>query len=268
MGTSLSAACLLFLAINVARADDGQEGGDDVNGTESLHLEIAMTATAAAPIGSSAELSLEAEDDNGVTDTQLKLEMKTLPADTYSISVTLKSDGSSVSLGSFALNAGDAEIEFGSDGEDDEMPVPANFNPLDVATVTISNSANVVLFTADLTTAAAASSMIRNATVQASAGSFNPSVTGMAVLTAHVVKGQTKGMLQMMAHGLPGNVSMMITTNGVTAKKSNTDKTGNLNVTLAPKGKTGTVAPGVNLFGVTSLAVRDKAGNLLLSADF
>src|SRR6476646_3448324 len=145
----LALVCSLSLAFTAARADDGQEGGDDVNGSESLETEIPMTATAAAPAGSSAELSLEAENEDGVTDAKLKLETKGLPADTYFVSVTLKSDGTTVSLGSFSSNGGDAEIEFGSEGEDedDDMPLPANLNPLDIATVTISNSANAVLFT-------------------------------------------------------------------------------------------------------------------------
>jgi len=267
---SLAVVCSFSLLLSAARADDGQEGGDDLNGSESIETEIPMIATPAAPAGSSAELSLEAENEDGVTEAKLKLETKGVPADTYFVSVTLKSDGTTVSLGSFSSNGDDAEIEFGSEGEDadDNMPLPANFNPLDIATVTISNSANVVFFTADLTTAASASSMIRNATVQATAAPLNPSATGTAVLAAHVVKGQTKGTLQVIAQGLPSNLSMVIATNGVMAKNVNTNKTGNLKVTLGAKGKTGTVAPGVNLFGVTSMTVRDKLGNLLLSASF
>jgi hypothetical protein len=263
---SFTVVCSLWIPL--ARGDDGQEGGDDINGSESLETEIAMTATAAAPAGSSAELSLEAENENGASQAKLKLETNGLPADTYSVSVTLKSDGTTVSLGSFSLNGGDAEIEFGQEDEDDDMPFPPTFNPLDIATVAISNSANATLFTADLTMVTAVSSMIRNATVEVSAAPSSPSATGTAVLAAHVVKGQTKGTLQLIAHGLPSNVSMMIATNGVTAKKVNTNKTGNLNVTLGAKGKTGIVAPGVNMFGVTSLTVRDKFGNLFLSGNF
>lgn len=268
MFASSALCCFLLFVLAPLRADDGQEGGDDVNGSESVHVEIAMTPTASAPMGSSAEVSLGAEDEDGATDATLKLETKGLPADTYTVGVTLKSDGSTVSLGSFPLTAGEAEIEFGSEDEENEIPFPATFNPLDIATVFISNSANVVLFTADLTAASTASSMIRNATVQVSPAPSNPLATGHALLNAQVIKGKTKGMLQVSVQGLPMNLPLTITTNGVAAKNAKTDKAGNLSVTLGPKGKTGTVAQGVNLFNVISMAVHDKFGNLLLTANF
>ena len=75
-------------------------------------------------------------------------------------------------------------------------------------------------------------------------------------------------MLQVSVQGLPMNLPLTITTNGVAAKNAKTDKAGNLSVTLGPKGKTGTVAQGVNLFNVISMAVHDKFGNLLLTANF
>jgi hypothetical protein len=263
---SIAAIGCLSLAFSVARADDDQEGGDDVQGFESLDVEIAMIPTAAAPMGSSAKVSLEAEDDDGTTDAKLKLETEGLPAGTYSVSVTLKSDGSTVSLGSFTLSGGEAEIEFGSD--DDGMPFPANFNPFDIATVSLSDSNAVVLFMADLTSATSAASMNRNASVQMTPGPGAPAASGHAMLSAHVVRGRTRGMLHLNAHGLPMRSRLMISANGTNAKKVNSDMAGNLSVNLRPKGKTGTVAPSVNLFSVTSVTVRDKFGNLLLNASF
>src|SRR5438128_196382 len=117
----LAATCCLFLGIGVARADDDEEGGD-IEGTEQLDIDIQMTPTAAAPAGSSIELSLEAEDDDGTTDATLKLETQGLPAGTYSVSVTLKSNGSTVALGTFTVDSdGKAEIEFGTGDNDDSQ---------------------------------------------------------------------------------------------------------------------------------------------------
>jgi len=49
--------------LSVARPDDdGDELGGDIEGTESLDVEIAMTPTAAAPAGSSIEASTRAEE--------------------------------------------------------------------------------------------------------------------------------------------------------------------------------------------------------------
>ena len=60
----------------------------------------------------------------------------------------------------------------------------------------------------------------------------------------------------------------MVAINGTNVKKAKSNKTGNVNILLKPKGKTGTVAPGVNLFKVTSVSLHDKFGNVLLSASF
>ncbi|HEY2124164.1 MAG TPA: hypothetical protein VGG94_01775 [Chthoniobacterales bacterium] len=266
MVPSLVALCSLSLVYSVARADDGMGGGDDVQGTESLEVEVAMTRTAAASVGSSAEVSLEADDDHGTTGATLKLEIRSLPAGTYAVSVTLKSTGSAVALGSFSLSGGDAEIEFGSD--DEGAPFPPNFNPFDIATVSLSDSNNVVLFTADLTRAGSAIILSRSASIQTTPGPGAPAAVGNAVLTANVMHGQTKGMVALSAHNLPAASQLMVAFNGVNAKKTKSDNAGNLTLNLGPKGKTGTIAPGVNLFDVTSLSVRDKFGNLLLSGSF
>src|SRR6202051_3943609 len=162
----LTAACCASLGFSVARADENDdEQGGEIEGTESLDVEIQMTPTAAAPAGSSIQLSLEAEDDEGTTQATLKLETQGLPAGTYSVSVTLKSDGSTVALGSFTVSSGEDEGNQGDDdsqGDEDQgnnevvfggeegIPFPANFNPMDIATVSVADANGVVLFTADL----------------------------------------------------------------------------------------------------------------------
>ena len=280
----LAAACCASLGFSVARADDDDEQGGDIEGTESLDVEIQMTPTAAAPAGSSIELSLEAEDDEGTTQATLKLETQGLPAGTYSVSVTLKSDGSTVALGSFTVSSGEDEDNQGDDdsqGDEDQgnnevefgsteaaIPFPANFNPLDIATVSVADANGVVLFTADLTNVSSAASMNLNASVQAIAGPGNPGAAGNAVLTAFKTRGRPKGSLQLNGRGLSPSTPLVVAVNGINAKKANSDKTGNVRVLLKPKGKAGTLAPGVNLFRVTSISLRDKFGNVLLSAKF
>src|SRR6476646_10526575 len=104
-GLLLAAICCAALTVTAVRADEGDdEQGGSITGSESLDFEIAMTPTAAAPAGSSIKASLEAEDEDGATDAKFKLETQGLPAGTYSVSVTLKSDGSTVPLGSFTIN--------------------------------------------------------------------------------------------------------------------------------------------------------------------
>src|SRR5260370_19470858 len=110
--TVLAAACCVYLGVSVARADDNEEGGN-IDGTEQLDVDILMTPTAAAPPGSSIELQLEPEDDDGTTQATLELSTNGLPAGTYNVSVTLKSTGATVAFGSFTQESGDqADVEF------------------------------------------------------------------------------------------------------------------------------------------------------------
>lgn len=263
-------ACCLSLGFSVARAgDDGVEGGE-IEGTETLDVDMLMTPTAAAPAGSSIEIALEAEDDEGTTEAKLELEASGLLPGTYNVSVTLKSNGSTVALGSFTADAeGEAEVEFGSgDEEKEETPFPPNFNPLDIATVTVSDSSNVVLFTADLTSIPAVTTMNRNANLRATPGPSAVNAAGSSVLNASVVAGVAQGSVQLSGHGLPPNTTITVSINHKRGKKARSDQAGNVSITLTPKGKKWTVAPGINLFQVTSVQITDKAGNVLLNANF
>jgi hypothetical protein len=257
----LAAACCAAFGITTARADDDGQQGGDINGNETFDVELMMTPTNAAPAGSSIDLSLEAEDDSGTTDAKLKLETRNLTPGTYSVEVTLKSNGSTVALGTFRVDAeGEAEIEFGDDG----APFPPNFNPLDIATVTVKDANNVILFTADLTNLSTVTSQNISATVLATPGLAAPNATGSAMLSAFVSRGRAKGSLQLTGHGLPINLKIVIKINGIAAKNLKTDKTGSFNVKLGPKGKTNTIVAGVSLMSVHSVTVQDQFGNVLL----
>src|SRR6266446_7013196 len=78
------------------------------------------------------------------------------------------SDGSTVALGSFTVAAGNTEtqVQFGDSG----TPFPANFDPFDIATITVSNASNVAVFQTDLTNLPSLTSMNFNASLKATAG--------------------------------------------------------------------------------------------------
>src|SRR5260370_1123826 len=267
--TVLAAACCLFLGVSVARADDNEEGGN-IDGTEQLDIDILMTPTAAAPPGSSIELQLETEDDDGTTQATLELSTNGLPAGTYSVSITLKSTGATVAFGSFTQESGDqADVEFTTNPEDEgEASFPANINSFDIATVSVSNSSGVVLFTANLTNIAAVKSMDFNANLQAKPGPSVSSANGNAALSAHASGGKASGMLAFNGHGLPPSKAMTLVINHTNAIEVTTDSSGNVSVSLMPKGTTGALARGVTLFKVTSVSLRDKFGNAFLDPDF
>jgi len=280
----LAAAFCLSFGMSVAKADDNEQGGD-IEGTEDLNIEMQMTPTAAAPPGSSIELQLQADNEDGTTQVELELDENGLPAGTFTVSVTLKSDGSTVQLGTFTIanDQTEAEIKFSNedengdenenegedqdenDGDDIELPFPANVNPFDIATVSVSNSSGVVLFTADLTNASTLT-----ANIMGKPGPTDPSATGSAVLNAHASHSRINGSLHITGQGLPPNMPLKVTINGKASnrKKATTSSMGTVNIMINPRGKTRTVARGVNLLQVKNATLTNKSGNVLLKFSF
>jgi len=257
--------CALACVGPAAQAKNDSKGEKSA-GTGSLDLKIAMVRTAAAPAEAKLKASLEADDQDGATDAKLKLEAVGLLAGTYSVSATLKSTGGTVALGTFAVVDG-AEVEF-EFGNDEGMPFATAFDPFDLSTLTIADANNVVLFTADLSQVKTAEHVIRNASVQATAGPNYPNATGVVTLSAKATKGVTKGKLVLTGIGLPAKAKLTFVINGRNVRKVNVDKYGRLNVNAAVQSKTGQVAAGVTLFSATSVEVRDASGAVVLTASF
>jgi len=274
----LAAACCFFLGVNVSRADDDEQGGD-IEGTEDLHIEMQMTPTGAAPPGSSIELQLQADNEDGTTQVELELDENGLPAGTFTVSVTLKSNGSTVQLGTFTIANGqtEAEIKFSNenenenenDGDEIELLFPANVNPFDIATVSVSNSSGMVLFTADLTNVSTTTTTL-TANITGKPGPTDPSATGSAVLNANASHSRPNGSLQITGQGLPPNTPLKITINGKASnrKKASTSSMGTVNIMITPRGKTRTIAGGVNLLQIKKVTLTNNSGNVLLNFSF
>ena len=246
-----------------------------------------MTPTGAAPPGSSIELQLQADNEDGATQVELELDENGLPAGTFTVSVTLKSNGSTVQLGTFTIANGqtEAEIKFSNenenendnedenedenDGDEIELPFPPNVNPFDIATVSVSNSSGVVLFTADLTNASTTITTL-TANIIGKPGPMDPSATGSAVLNANASHSQPNGSLHITGQGLPPNTPLKVTINGKASqmKKASTSSMGTVNIMITPRGKTRTVARGVNLLQVKKATLTNQSGNVLLNFSF
>ena len=280
-----AAAFCLSLGMSVAKADDNEQGGE-IEGTEDLHIEMQMTPTDAAPPGSSIELQFEADNEDGTTQAQLELDENGLPAGTFTVSVTLKSNGSTVQLGTFTIANGqtEAQIKFSNEGENEndngdqnendngdeiQIPFPANVNPFDIATVSVSNSGGMVLFTADLTNALSTiTTLIAN--IAGDPGPTDPSATGSAVLNANASHSRPNGSLQITGQGMPPNAPLKLTINGKASnrKRASTSSMGTVNMMITPMGKTRTVAGGVNLLQIKKVTLTNNSGNVLLNFSF
>ncbi len=93
-----------------ARADDGGEQGDNcqggsIQGNETLDAHIMLVATNNAPSGASGLAELKAYNNNGTTTATLDIKTVGLDAGDYTLSAVLKSDGSTVTLGTITISA-------------------------------------------------------------------------------------------------------------------------------------------------------------------
>ena len=287
----LAAAFCLSLGMSVAKADDNEQGGD-IEGTEDLQIEMQMTPTDAAPPGSSIELQLQADNEDGMTQAELELDEHGLPAGNFTVSVTLKSNGSPVQLGNFTIANGqtEAEIKFSNENENDdqgenddnqgdnqnendgneiELPFPANVNPFDIATVSVSDSSAVVLFNADLTNPSTTITTLTG-NITGKPGRMHPNATGSAVLNAIASHSRPYGSLRITGHGLPPNTLLNVAINGKASYKNNarTSSMGTASIRITPTVQTRIVARGVNLLQIKKVTLTTKSGNVLLNFSF
>jgi len=287
----LAAAFCLSLGMSVAKADDNEQGGD-IEGTEDLQIEMQMTPTGAAPPGSSIELQLQADNEDGTTQAELELDENGLPSGTFTVSVTLKSNGSTVQMGTFTIANGqtEAEVKFSNENENDDqgenddnqgdnqnendgneidLPFPANVNPFDIATVSVSDSSGVVLFTADLTNPSTTITTLTG-NITGKPGRMHPNATGSAVLNAIASHSRPNGSLRITGHGLPPNTLLNVAINGKASNTNNfrTSSMGTANIRITPTVQTRTVARGVNLLQIKKVILTTKSGNVLLNFSF
>ncbi len=133
----------------------------------------------------------------------------------------------------------------------------------------MSDAGNNVLFTADLTNVKTLNGMSLNATINGQPGAGNPNASGTATLSANSSKSGPKGQVIVMGSGFPTRIQLVTFVNNSTvSKKAKTDNNGNFNFNFGPKGKASIVAPGITLFQVTSITLKDTSGNVLMTFNF
>jgi hypothetical protein len=215
---------------------------------------------------------------------------RNLPADTYTISTTKISDGSSVTLGTLTVTAypppvvmpmGAAanahpnfviggpigpifpfplwgSIIFGTPNN----PLPSGFDIFDVASVTITNSSSVAVLTS---TAFPIANGSLHATSTVTAGTDAPNAKGSAQLTVTASKGKVKGILSLHANGVPASTTYTYAINGTDIGTVTSSPKGRLSVYKTTGQKK---SPLTDPFGVTSITVHDGSGNSVVSASF
>ena len=279
------AVCLGLAVGQIAWANGDNEPGGDIQGTEQLDQRAVLAPTVDAPPGASGTADLSVNDENGTTTSALDLQIVGLPPGTYTATVTLKSTGASILLGSFTpgtnTDSGESSTDTGEsnittdDGEsstNDEntvdvsfdnqngLPLPAGLNPMDIASVLIADSTGVVLLTGDFMTPSPGDSGELDAEVTVEPGAGDPGVTGTATVQALIKHGKMKSKFSLTAQGLPAKSSFAVKVNGAAAGSVRSNARGLVKLKRLPKA--------TNPLALTSLELYDGQGHLAAKARF
>ncbi len=238
--------------------------GDGIHGTEHLGLSVILNPTTNAPPGAVGEGHFDVEDTNGVMSATLDLEVSGLSNGTYTASVTLKSDGSTVVLGNFdvsnevdnAQQEGD-NVQFGDNGG---LPLPSGLNPMDIGSLSISDLSGTVLLTGDFMASSPGDDGQFDAEVTVESGISHPSVTGLATVQALITHGKMKSKFSLTAQGLPAKSRFTVKVNGVAGGTVRSNPQGLVKLTKLPKG--------TNPLALKSVQLFDSQGHLAAKAKF
>jgi len=232
--TSLLAICAAFSVASIAHASTR---------VESLREEVRLVSGTATPtLGGDA--SLEAVDISGTASGTLELSPEGLASGTYNVTATLKTGTDVVVLGSFSVTASgtavatgtDSSVFMDDDGDDvvfggtDGIPFPQNFNPFNLATVTISGTDDVAIMTADFTNPADIERAKLHVNIFGIPGVAAPTAFGHLVMNAHLHKRKLEALFNLVAHNLPSKTTLSLNLNGVAVGTVTTDRRGNLHL--------------------------------------
>ncbi len=300
--TSLLAAGLALQMPIRADDQEGDEhherGGSDVSGTEHLEQKILLTATVDAPAGAKGKAELEAEDHQGISAAELKLEVEGLADGIYTVTVTSLADAAPTVLGTFELvpattGGGDHDDHDEDDDSEDEshdgdshrrsastthhddndeseseivfggehgIAFPDGFNPLDIGGISIADADGVVILQGSFADLASLQLSNFAAAVPVEPGVAAVAATGTVTIRAKVVRKSLSQRFALAAHNLPKSADLTLTFNNAQTAKVRTNRKGNLAVSRLPKGVIG--------HRILTIKVDDASGQRVLNAHF
>lgn len=278
-----------LLSFGVNTWADGHDGGDDqgdnnddqgencqgghIDGSETLIATVTLVATNNAPTNSGGFAKLISENEDGVVSSSFSLCITGLTAGTYDLSVIRKSDGSSVDLGQFVVGGcghGEGDDGDDNDGESDggkccqlgialdDVPLPSDLDPMDIAQVVISDSDGNVVLIGDLVTPAATSSIKFRANLRVRSASGVSSNNGKALALTNARKGKRADRFTMIASGVAPNTTYTVSVNGQNAGTVKSNAKGKVLVRAVP----------ANLLVVKSVHLVDANGTTAVRAKF
>lgn len=290
--SALVIAGLLSFGVNTWALDD--DGGDDqgdhnadqgencqggrIDGSETLIATVTLVATNNAPANSGGFAKLISENEDGVVTSSFGLCITGLTAGTYDLSVIRKSDGSSVDLGQFVVGGcrhGDGEGDNGDDNEGendgadggkccqfgvalDDVPLPSDLDPMDIAQILISDSDGNAVLIGDLVDPVATSSIKFRANLRVRSASGVTSKNGKALALTKARKGKRADRFTMIASGVAPNTTFSVSVNGRNTSTVKSNAKGKVLVRAVP----------ANLLVVKSVHLIDSTGATAVRAKF
>jgi hypothetical protein len=291
--SALVVSSLLSFGVNTWALDD--EGGDGqgdnnddqgencqgghIDGSETLIVTVTLVATNNAPTNSGGFAKLISENEDGIVSSSFSLCITGLTAGTYDLSVIRKSDGSSVDLGQFVVGGcghghGDGDDDDDNDdenddGEDggkccqfgvslDDVLLPSDLDPMDIAQILISDSDGNVVLIGDLVDPVATSSIKFRAHLRVRSASAAASKSSKALSLTNARKGKRADRFTMIASGVAPNTTFTVSVNGHNAGTVKSNAKGKVLVRTLP----------ANLLVVKSVHIIDGSGVTAIRAKF
>jgi len=289
---ALVISSLLSLGVNTWAHDDhdGDGQGDDnddqgencqgghIDGSETLIATVVLVATNNAPTNSGGFAKLISENEDGVVTASFSLCVTGLDTGTYDLSVIRKSDGSSVDLGQFSVGChhgdGDDNDDEDDDGDEDgdhdgekccqlgvaldDVPLPSDLDPMDIAQILISDSDGNVVLIGDLVDPVAASNIKFRAKLRIHSAAGTASQNGKALALTNARKGKRADRFTMIASGVAPNTTFSVSINGHSAGTVKSNAKGKVLVRTLP----------ANLLVVKSVHLIDSTGATAVRAKF
>jgi hypothetical protein len=260
--------------------DDNDDQGENcqgghIDGSETLIATVVLVATNNAPTNSGGFAKLISENEDGVVSSSFSLCITGLTTGTYDLSVIRKSDGSSVDLGQFVVGGcghgdgddnDDEDDDGGDDGEKccqsgvalDDVPLPSDLDPMDIAQIVISDSDGNVILIGDLVDPVAASNIKFRAKLRIRSASGISSQNGKALALTNARKGKRADRFTMIASGVAPNSTFSVSVNGQSAGTVKSNAKGKVLVRTIP----------ANLLVVKSVHLIDAQGATAIRAKF
>lgn len=212
----------------VARADDGHRGeGHHFCGAETFVAHIVLSPTDNVT-NATGQLNLQAFNNNGTTNAQMQIQTFGLAQGDYTVAASLKSDGSSVNIGTITVgnphwrgyghsndngqgNDGNHGHAYGHYRSANHLALPGSVDPSDISQITVSDTNNVPDLIGDFVNLTNRSFVLVRDNVKVSPGDVATNATGCASLNILAVGTNVTGFATVAVCHLPTNTVLNVT---------------------------------------------------------